>query len=540
MTQAHAAQAEQRSGDQFDAFVVSMQAHADEVLADGQPLFRVETPDDLFDLYLEELPPADRQHHNCSACRHFMRDYGNLVTVRDDGTLRSVFWSTGKSPNLYGTAAWVLNKAVRAGRIEGVALPSVRVWGTAITGPWTHFAAVPPADVLHTHGPERNRSQAEAAKLHDYQTLQAALGDFTQPMVQQAFTLLSSGAMYQSERFIGPMRFLMDRVEERQRVRHGEYRNNLVWRAVATAPDGFCHPRTTIIGTLLEDLAAGLPYAAVARKFEEKVHPLRYMRPQAAPAAGNIAVAERLVEQLGIASALKRRFARLEEIETLWRPPTPEPEAPGLAAGVFSHLVAKSELPPKSPLDIPAQDVTWEKFFRTVLPTARKIEAFVGTGLQNFCALTMQSDPEAKPILQWDSEARRNPFSWYVYVDGSYASQWNLPAANVWVPVTAIAPQPSLWDTGAKSEHHGKSVLFVLDGCRDTKPAGLALFPVLLQASLHAVRATIEAHSNDGVLEGAAEATACGLRAADGSHSPVMVRVTGPYGVTSYRIGDWD
>ena len=45
--------------------------------------------------------------------------------------------------------------------------------------------------------------------------------------------------------------------------------------------------------------------------------PLKYQRPQVTPGTGNVARAEEIVEKLGIATSLKRRFARLEELQTI-------------------------------------------------------------------------------------------------------------------------------------------------------------------------------------------------------------------------------
>src|SRR5690606_31045341 len=103
----------------------------------------------------------------------------------------------------------------------------------------------------------------------------------------------------------------------------------------------------------------------VAHSFAAKMHPLQYQRPQAAPTAGAIAAAERLVEQMGIAPALRRRFARLDEIEALWRPAA-EPEPAESAGGVFAHLTPKGKIPTRE-LELPATTMTWEKFQRTVL-----------------------------------------------------------------------------------------------------------------------------------------------------------------------------
>ncbi len=89
-----------------------------------------------------------------------------------------------------------------------------------------------------------------------------------------------------------------------------------------------------MIGTLMEDIQAGLRFAEVKAKFDAKMDPLLYQRPQAAPSAGNIAQAEKVVQALASAGALQRRFARLKDIQALW---TRRVSRCPPSGGVFAH-----------------------------------------------------------------------------------------------------------------------------------------------------------------------------------------------------------
>lgn len=535
-----------RSGDQFDALVSVLQAHFVEAFAHNGPyLFTVDTAGDLFDLYLAHLSPEDRQHHQCHACKAFMRRYGALASVNHDGTLVPAVWAINGFPDdgtawradavpePYRGAIATLGRAVARGTITGVALFAEPVWGTPQTGDWSHFALRPPESVRFRPTGILSASQTAAAKREDYGTLQHGLAEFDRATVAQALTLLEAESLYRSEKVIGPARFLLELHDARSCV-HGRQRDNLTWRAVASAPVGWCQPRSTMIGTLLEDIAAGLDFAEIKRRFSAKMNPLQYRRPQAAPAAGTIAQAEKLVETLGIASALRRRFARLDEIPTLWTPqPRQQPEAKG---GLFGHLLAKGAVP-VGPLLMPAQTITWTKFARTVLPNALHIEVWL-SGSMNLCAILTAADPEAKPILQWDREDQRNPFSWYVYQGGSRPEQWGLHTGT-WAAVTGVTLQPSMWTEQEQFSHQGQSALFVLDGARDSRESGLGLFPEILQASLHNVRSVIEAYSNTQQLEGREEASACGLCIGQPG-SANQIRVTTATGVAVYHIDRWD
>jgi hypothetical protein len=313
----------------------------------------------------------------------------------------------------------------------------------------------------------------------------------------------------------------------------GDRRTNAVWLAVATAPSGFCHPRSSMIGTLLEDIVAGLPFDDVSRKFRSKMQPDVYQRPQAAPSAGAIAQAEKLVEQLGIAPAFERRFARIDELHALWKPSVSEAPTKG---GVFGHLKPKGAQP-ESQLVASAQAITWEKFARTVLPHAKRI-AFHVPSRGNFCALLTAVHPDAPPIHQWDSLEKRNPVSHYVYHGGSTPSQWGL--ATGLREVTAITLSPWQW-FDAKCEHQGKAAVFVLSGARDSRTGqGNALFPETLRSELHGVRSVIEAYSRRAEIGGREEASACGYHFSSKGEA-VTVRVRSANGVqVDYRIDRWD
>jgi hypothetical protein len=259
--------------------------------------------------------------------------------------------------------------------------------------------------------------------------------------------------------------------------------------------------------------------------------PLQYQRPQAAPTTGNIERAEKLVEKLGIKDSLVRRFARLEEIETIWKPiEDVKPEG----AGVFSHLKPKNEIPK---MEIPAITMTWKKFSETVLPNVKSIEYYVNSS-GNFSAILTAQNYDAPPIIQWDNENRRNPFSQYVYSGGSTASNWNLTTG--YCKVTGICYVPSMWVDGF--EHQSKGVFFLLEGAKDSryKTSGNALFPEILKNELREVRSTIEAYSHSAEIFGYEEASACGMKLQYGSTWNAKVRVTTDFGVANYIIDRWD
>lgn len=519
-------------------------------LTESGDLLFMTAPSGLFATYLATFPADVRQHFNCHACQHFIEHFGGLVTISADGTLRSPFWQIDASDE-YTAPFAALARKVMAAQVTGVFYHDKALLGTPESGGWTHLAATLPATYSTRHKRTLTPAQAMAEKREDYATVMRALDEFSADDVAQAVRVLKSEALYRSEHLMGAAEWLAALHAMRRATTNRQTRQALMWRAVAVAPAGFCHPRSGVLGTLLEDIQAGLPFDDIKARFDAKMHPLQYQRPQAAPTAATIAQAEKLVEQMGIAGALKRRFARLDEIETIWRPAT------GIGAGnregdattgegqpqggVFAHLTPKGQRE-RPALELPPTTMTWDKFRRTVLPEAEAIEFRVPPGFANYAFLTTASDPDAPPILQWDTPERRNPVAWYVYNGGCMPDRAGL-TGGACCAVTAITLQPTLWGDRllAHHAHHGESVIFCLEGCRDVRnDGGLALFPETLKAELHGVRSVIEAHSRSGRLDEPDGPLACGIRLQKGmtDYGTFRVRAGGQW--APYRLDRWD
>lgn len=501
---------------EYDEFLYRLNKRFLENCENGvRPLFTTDA-NDLWGIYLNSFSdPTERQYHNCHACRHFIERFGSLVTISDEGLTTPAIWHEDDSPTIYKLAVAAMAKAVRRAKVNGVFLSSDRMWGTPKTGIWRHFAVCPlPGMALKRL--TQTAGQAMAEKHEDFKTVIRALNEFTQSSLDLALTLLRTDSLYRSEKVLGQAEWLHG-LHVARAAAHGSAKANVVWRAVATAPAGFCHPRSSMIGTLLEDIAAGKDFDEVSRAFAAKMHPLVYQRPQAEPTTGAIAAAEKLIQQLGAAGSLDRRFARLDEVQALWRPaPKQEKSADG---GIFGHLKPKGTKQPA--LYLPAKVMTWEKFQQTVLPTAERME-FQVPNRGPFAALVTAVNPDAPPILQWDHDDARNPVSWYFWNGGALASQFGLQD-GAFVDVEALALKPSMWNGG--QEHHGAGILFVLAGARESIQAGAALFPEILKSEFHGIRSVIEAYSLSATIAGMDQPHAAGVMLNKGDTWNATVRV---------------
>jgi hypothetical protein len=526
----------------------ALRSRFEAIAVEGRPLFTTDTPQ-LWALFLDHLPADLRQHYTCSACKTFVERYGGLVVIEDDGSLVPAVWHGDSiAPgSTFRAAVEALESTVGQARIKGAFLSQAETYGTPVKGGYHHMTTSPRPAAVFKH-PLLSAAQEAAAKRENRAMLSRALAEFDLDVVRNAHQLLAAGDhLYRGEKVLGVAAWLLALHESLREPKNAQRRENLIWRAAATAPPGFSNVRSSMIGTLLDDLASGLDFDSVKARFDSKMHPLQYQRPTAAPSAGQIAQAEAAIAGLKAAGALERRFAHFEDVEPgiLWRPAAPAAVPPAKSGGVFDHLrtLARDKRSPAA-VEAPEQVITWEKLHRTVLPDAETIEVQVPEGKGNYIALTTAAHPEAPPILHWDREDRRNPVSWYVYVGGSHPEDFNLKPG--WVNVTAVCLLPPMWGLETPRPNWGQGVIFLLEGAKDLKglekKGGMGFFPEQLRSELHPFRKTLEAYAQDATLTGGEGNCAAGLDLRKGVTDgwSQVVRVTAKGGRSLYRLDRWD
>lgn len=537
--------------DGYGDFLAAIRGRFDLATKGDPPLFTTDA-EGLWDAFVAGIPTDRRQHYACNACKRFVETHGGLVTIDAEGDAVSVVWPA-EVPEFFRASVVRVAALVRRAKVTGVYLSSEKEWGvrsnvahlTKLT--WHHMSVLAPETMVFGH-PTKDADQIMAERREDRRLLERALQEFPVEVVRQAHLLLTNGTLYRSEACEAVAKWFLELHVAIGNNHHR--RNNIVWRAVATAPAGFAHVRSTMIGTLLEDLAAGKPFEAVKGAFDAKMDPTKYQRPTAAPSDGQLAQAEKIVSQLQAAGALDRRFAKLEDLKLLWKPqaPKPAPEAKGAGGGVFEGLKgsrkAQQQAAPRPMAKMPTVSITWSKFVREVLPNAESMTVAVPATSNRFFALVTAVNPQAPPILQWDSLEERNPVSWYFPTATISAGHWNLTPGEV--KVTGVTLKPSMWAEGRKGKDHGNGVFFLLDGARDVrngktaKHRGGGYFPEILRGEFHEVRKTMEAHANRSEVVGAEEGTGFGIAFSEGRGEGLTVTVQAAGTTATYRIDRWD
>lgn len=466
-------------------------------------------------IFLDNLP-SDRQEYVCNTCSRFMENYANVVSIDEHGTVKSIFFDEKAVPAFFKEAIKKCRLKVESSKIKNVFLSDENILGTVSNKSksghvYKHF---------HTYNNRifkkvgSTSNQEIAAKTQEFTMLLNSLTEFSEDVVDKALAFINSGNLYRSDKVKEIVTWFKN-VHVRVNGANNKTKNLIIWNAVATAPIGFTYIRSSAAGTLLDDICNGYDSLTIMKRFAKIMDPLNYRRTTAEVSDGQIAIAEKAVSDLGVIPSFSRKYITEDDIMesgVVWySSEVIKKKTSKKAVGVFDHL-KNSEKPVD--IDVPARLMTWDKFNRDILPNVAKLEYKVPV-IGSFCGLTSAADPEAPPIIQWDSVDDRNSVSWAFPSRPVKASEWNLTSGEL-VEINKIVKSPNLWNSEHKK--HGNGIFMLISGAKDTRNLnGGGFFVEHLNSELTPYRHVIEKHVNSLAVGGADESCGFGIGYFEGS-----------------------
>ena len=373
------------------------------------PLFRTTAPKDLlWDTYLESFPEGtnpiyrERREYDCNCCKQFVRAVGNVVAIVD-GHVVSIWDITIDEP-AYDTVAKAMAAVVKQYPIDNVFRHTERTAGTeknfeALTEPgavrtWNHFFVnIPEAYVV--------KKAAIGTILGEYRStfdvMRRGLIEITDEAVSTVQELIEQNSLYRGAEH-------KPAVDAFARLK-AAFKKNPTDEFIWTSLNNAARIRNTAIGTLLVDLSEGRELDAAVASFEAKVAPANYKRPTALVTKAMIDSAKKTIEELGLTSALERRYATIDDItinNVLFADRSVKAQ---LGGDVFDGLATKSEKPANFDR---VEEVVIEQFLAHILPKADTVEVMMDNAhTGNLVSLISPVDPTARGLFKWP-----NNFSW--------------------------------------------------------------------------------------------------------------------------------
>jgi hypothetical protein len=545
-----------------------LSSQANETLAQHESVVCVADLDSnqLYSHFLDALPENLRQTYNCATCRDFSRRYGALCVVDDMGEVHPLIWklqSTDKSYQDIICAVEVVARQFRGCKVR------TQFKVTEAEGEMMKLTAQKGGyDHLHLEFPKTrmskenvNPSFAPTSSDELAVMLTQVIEKYQLSTVTRATQALEQHKLPQPENHTAAARWLLNLLtEDKLRLKHPDKiaQANLIFRYAARSFVGCINQlKNGVLSNLLDDLEENRPWAEIEAIWRARTNPTQYLRPQAAPTAGNIKASEALFKNLGITeSDLRRRFMVHDEIPKeciMWQSQSSQAQAevqPTNASTdrpehkpLFDKLIPKnrSRTTPSSqsqsktgqnPPDLPPTRMTFTSFLNKVLPNTVKLECKLSTNDSLY--FLIEGYPGTKPLMQWHFETNQNRASWYTYTSpypvekhNLKPREWNevgsiIPFPHLWdsVPLTSTLPLPATTSTSTPSTtltpskatavpvkfkpyhtNHGFNYLLTFPNIIDTNTPSLALFSTLLKSEFHGARATIEAFSNSGTKD---------------------------------------
>lgn len=497
---------------------------------DTSPIFTPNLPEGaIWKTFLSHLPDDSmRQRFSCNACRHFISNFGGLAqVVEEDGRLKPLLWPASQENVPEGLRASIkaMYQTISSASVLTELKPRAgkKTIGTRISGGYNHFYLTFPD--CHLHNDDLN-GFAPIAVPGLAAMLDRIMQDYSKETVGQAATMLLEDKLPYADNHKAAIRWLRDLHENKnlETARH-----NLLYLYAASSFTGcLSQLRSGALSTLLNNIQIGKGFKRIEHEWWSVCDPLLYLRPQAAPTASHIAVAERLMQTLGITENDMRRkeltHSEIPESVVMWaRKKHCENKSSSKPRGIFSKLKPRAPGSGSSPSPskhgkishVPPTPISFTQFMTSVLPNASKLEYHLAARSRlYFCITGLEG---TKPLMQWHCD--QNRASWFTYRDPLPVKDHGL-RPDTFSEVSCIIPFPHLWDGApvtttlpllpAESEqfryyhkNHGFRYLLCLDNItlESGSNLSLCLFPTVMKSKFHGVRRTIEAFSNENHLE---------------------------------------
>lgn len=380
-------------------------------------LFRVDVDKELlWNTYLNSFTEGsnpmfrERTEHDCSCCKSYIRTVGGVVAIIN-GQLASV-WDVNVGGK-YQPVADALAALVKSRPIENVFLHSEphagvrtnyeRGEGGTVAHTWNHFfMKVPEANYVRGTNLGIRLGKARAS----YDVFNRALRELTEDSVDTVLDLIAQGSLYRGEENKAILTKFRKAQENFSKLTNEVDRSIFVWSALPKVGDSVAFIRNTSIGTLLVDLSEGKDLEYAVKSFEAKVAPANYKRPTALISKSMIENAQKEIANLGLQSALERRYAMLSDISVNNVIYADRSARKVMEGDVFSEMVASTSATPKT-LD-KVEEVPIEDFINNILPKAESVEVLLENRHEsNLVSLISPMHSEAKPLFKWN-----NGFSW--------------------------------------------------------------------------------------------------------------------------------
>lgn len=362
--------------------------------------------DELWDTYINSFPLELRQWHTCNACRQFIKNYGGLVTIKEDLTIKSI-WDF-EAPSPFKEVISNLKTLIESRSVRDVfrtyelrlGIDSNRQTlesGTVIR--WHHWSLIAPNTVLTSKSLINNHVSSYRDNKH---VLKRSLEELNQEATETVLELISQKSIYRGEEFQGLLKQFLEYQKEYKTLSNETSKDNYCWTKYRQK--ALPRIRNSAIGTLLIDVSNGVDLIQAITKFENVM--FGYKRPKGKASPLMIDQAKAQVIALGLENSLGRRHATERDLtvqDIVYVDRTSNLKG---SEDLFEQV--KKSLPTPAKKFDRVQEISLKDFIEKVIPTTESLEVLLENNHEsNLVSLIAPTNMDAPSLFNWD-----NGFSW--------------------------------------------------------------------------------------------------------------------------------
>lgn len=406
----------------FKDFVKAIQKNLQQMSKDSSRLFTVNVDtEELYNLYLDSFPAGtneiyrERREYDCSCCRHFIRDVGNVVSIKN-GELHTIWGINPVSDDKYNVVAAALDAYVKQKAVLGIFLKKEKRIGTPEnremlpTGKinkYEHFFVDLPEICIfkecYGHTLEGDLSQFRDVR----NVFKRSLDEISKEAVDTVLELIAQNSLYKGAEWKKQLTEFKNYQKEYGKLTD-EQKELWIWEKSIAAGAVIGKIRNHSIGTLLVNISEGMDLDLAVRKYEQIVAPVNYKRPKAIFTKKMLEDAKKTITELGYMDSLQRRFATLDDITVnniLFSNKDAAKRITG-AMDLFDEMEQDVAIDPKRFSKV--EEISAEDFIKNVLPVAKELEVYLeNKHIQNMVSLIAPEVADAKTMFKWN-----NGMSW--------------------------------------------------------------------------------------------------------------------------------
>lgn len=404
---------------EFKEFKIAFQHQFNALTKNKEKLFLTDVDkNEIWDLYLESFPAGtnpiykERREFDCNCCKHFIRNYGNVVGIKDNKVIS--VWDIPGLESPFKEVARSLSKFVKKAPIKNVFLAKQIHLGTDKNIQefkndktteflvWEHFYYKIDLSYVNIKKDSIESRQGEFRATKD--VFKRSMEELTLEAGEIIKDLIAQNSLYRGEEFKKSVLEFINLKEEYADIPEEE---KDVWCWKKSFTSSVCRIRNTALGTLLIDLSDNVDVDVAVTKFEKVMAPTNYKRPKAIYTKKMIEEAQKQLEEMGFIGSLERRFGVLEDVTVNNLLFVNRDARKRLKNSVFDDL--KEDIPENTKkFDKKIEEVSITDFMEKVIPTATNIELLMESKhVGNLVSLIAPENKETPSMFKWD-----NNFSW--------------------------------------------------------------------------------------------------------------------------------